>query len=136
MTGLRRFVREARGEMAEAAITLPIVMLAVLALVNLTIAGFASVNAANAANYGARVGSVNRSNPAGVAVAAANQMIANAPVGDYRISASGGGPPGSLLAVTVEWEVPSYMGGLLALFGAEVRDFHGTAVAYFRQEGW
>jgi len=136
MTSLRRFARDARGEMAEAAITLPIVMLAVLALVNLTIAGFASVNAANAANYGARVGSVNRSAPADVAVAAAQRMIANAPIGEYRVAASGGGPPGSLLAVTVQWQVPSYLGGLAALFGADVRDFHGTAVAYFRQEGW
>jgi hypothetical protein len=128
--------RDQRGEMAEAAVTLPIVMLAVLALVNLTIAGFASVNAANAANYGARVGSVNQESPAGVAVAAANQMISNAPIGDYEVTASGGGAPGSLLAVTVHWEVPNFFQGLMSLFGREMGDFSGSAVAYFRQEGW
>lgn len=133
---LRSLIRDQRGEIAEAAVTLPVVMLATLALVNLTIAGFASVNAANAANYGARIGSVNQENPAGVAVAAARQMLANAPVGEYGVSASGGGPPGALLAVSVEWTVPNYFNGLLALFGADIGEFSGTTVAYFRQEGW
>ncbi len=122
--------------MAEAAVTLPVVMLATLALVNLTIAGFASVNAANAANYGARIGSVNQENPAGIAVAAARQMLGNAPVGEYGVSASGGGPPGILLAVSVKWTVPNYFNGLLALFGSDIGEFTGTTVAYFRQEGW
>jgi hypothetical protein len=133
---LRRLLHDPRGEMAEAAVTLPIVMLAALAIVNLTIAGFASVNAANAANYGARIGSVNQENPSGAAVAAANQMLANTPIGDYIASASGGGPPGSLLAVTVSWEVPNYFKGLMSFFGASLDDFSGTTVAYFRQEGW
>ena len=133
---MRKFWRDRRGEMAEAAVTLPIVMLAALALVNMTIAGFASVNAANAANYGARIGSVQRENPAGVAVSAANQMISNAPIGEYKISSSGGGPPGSLLAVTVQWKVPNFFQGLLAFFGGSLGDFSGTSVAYFRQEGW
>jgi hypothetical protein len=122
--------------MAEAAVTLPVVMLATLALVNLAIAGFASVNAANAANYGARIGSVNQMNPAGAAVVASHQMLATAPVGQYGVSAFGGGPPGSLLAVTVDWRVPNYFNGLLSLFGAGVPDFSGRTVAYFRQEGW
>jgi hypothetical protein len=130
------FVSDRRGDMAEAAVTLPVVMLATLALVNLTIAGFASVNAANAASYGARIGSVNQENPAAVAAAAARQMLAHAPVGDYGVSASGGGPPGALLAVSVEWTVPNYFNGLLALFGADVGEFSGSTVAYFRQEGW
>ena len=133
---LRHLLHDCRGEMAEAAVTLPIVMLAALALVNLTIAGFASVNAANAANYGARIGSVNQENPSGAAVAAANQMLANTPIGNYIASASGGGPPGSLLAVMVSWEVPNYFKGLMSFFGASLDDFSGTTVAYFRQEGW
>jgi hypothetical protein len=133
---IRRLLHDTRGEMAEAAVTLPIVMLAALALVNLTIAGFASVNAANAANYGARIGSVNQENPSDVAVGAANQMLANTPIGDYIVSASGGGPPGALLAVTVRWEVPNYFKGLMSFFGASLDEFSGTTVAYFRQEGW
>jgi hypothetical protein len=133
---LRYLLHDPRGEMAEAAVTLPVVMLAALALVNLTIAGFASVNAANAANYGARVGSVSQENPSGVAVVAANQTLASTPIGDYIVSASGGGPPGALLAVIVRWEVPNYFKGLMSFFGASLDDFSGTTVAYFRQEGW
>lgn len=131
-----RFLGDRRGEMAEAAVTLPIVMLATLALVNLAIAGFASVNAANAANYGARIGSVSQVNPAGAAAAASHEMLAHAPVGEYGVSAFGGGPPGALLAVAVDWQVPNYFNGLLSLFGGGVSEFSGTSVAYFRQEGW
>ena len=133
---IQRWLRDRRGDMAEAAVTLPVVLLSTLAMVNLAIAGFASVNAANAANYGARIGSVNQENPSRVAVAAAYQMIANAPVGDYEVSSSGGGKPGVLLAVRVDWCVPNFFRGLLNFFGADVGDFSGTSVAYFRQEGW
>jgi hypothetical protein len=130
------WLRNKRGDMAEAAVTLPIVLLATMALVNMTIAGFASVNAANAANYGARVASVYQENQHGVAIGAANQMLSNAPIGEYEVSASGGGKPGSLLAVTVEWEVPNFFKGLMAFFGGSGEDFSGESVAYFRQEGW
>jgi hypothetical protein len=136
MSHLKRWLCDRRGDMAEAAITLPVVLLATFAMINLALAGFASVNAANAANYGARIGSVSQENPTGVSVAAANQMIANAPIGDYSVSSSGGGDPGVLLAVRVDWRVPNFFRGLLNFFGADIGDFSGTSVAYFRQEGW
>lgn len=136
MRRLMRWLRNRRGDMAEAAVTLPVVLLATMAMLNLTIAGFASVNAANAANYGARVASVYQADQHGVAMGAANQMISNAPIGDYKVSASGGGTPGSMLAVTVEWEVPNFFKGLMSFFGGNGEDFSGEAVAYFRQEGW
>jgi hypothetical protein len=134
--GLRGLASDRRGDMAEAAVTLPVVLLATLALVNLTIAGFASVNAANAANYGARVGSVTQTDSGSAAVSAAHRMLANAEVGQYGVTASGGGQPGSLLAVTVDWSVPNYFNGLLRLFGGDVQEFSGRTIAYFRQEGW
>jgi len=127
-----------RGEIAEAAITLPVVMLAVLALINLSLAGFAAVNANNAANFGARMGSVAQRNPAVLAVASANQSLGVASVGDYnaRVVAAGGGR-GQLLAVQVDWEVPNLFGGLARFFGAETGDtLRGAATSYFRQEGW
>jgi hypothetical protein len=127
---------DGRGDMAEAAVTLPVVLLATFAMINLALAGFASVNAANAANYGARMGSVSQEQPGVVAVAAANQMISTAPVGSYKVTSSGGGQPGVLLAVRVDWSVTNFFRGLLNFFGADVADFHGTSVAYFRQEGW
>ena len=81
MRHIKRWIYDRRGDMAEAAVTLPVVLLATFAMINLALAGFASVNAANAANYGARIGSVSQENPSAVAVAAANQMISNARVG-------------------------------------------------------
>ncbi len=134
---LRRFLRDTRGDMAEAAVTLPAVLLVTLMLINMTIAGFASVNANNAANYGARVGSVTQEGAAAAAVAAARQALSVAAVGDYEVSASGGGPPGSTVVVRVTWSVPNYLVGLTSLFGVSTPDeFSGTATATFRQEGW
>ena len=53
-----RLLHSRRGdEFAETAIVMPLIVLVTIALMNLTMAGFASVNANNAANYGARVGS-------------------------------------------------------------------------------
>ncbi|MDK2981350.1 MAG: hypothetical protein PWQ55_1697, partial [Chloroflexota bacterium] len=57
--------------MAEAAITLPVVLLLTFAMVNLAMAWYAAVAASNAANYGARVGSVSQTSPTVNAVAAA-----------------------------------------------------------------
>ena len=123
---------------AESAIVLPIILLVTIALMNLSMAGFASVNANNAANYGARVGSVHQQGPASAAYAAAQQSISYASVGDYTVSVSGGGFPGSQINVQIGWSVPNIMGGLLDFFGGSDlgADIHGDATAVFRQEGW
>jgi len=133
---LKAFLKDTRAEMAEAAITLPITLLVALAMINATLAGFTSVNAANAANYGVRVGSVVQGGSAGAAASAAHQAISIAPIGEYQVSASGGGRPGSVITVSVDWQFPNYFRGLLAFFGASADDFHGAATATFRQEGW
>jgi len=123
---------------AESAIVLPIILLVTIALMNLSMAGFASVNANNAANYGARVGSVHQQGPAAAAYAAAQQSISYASVGDYTVSVSGGGFPGSQINVQVGWSVPNIMGGLLDYLGGSDlgADIRGDATAVFRQEGW
>jgi len=123
---------------AESAIVLPVILLITIALMNLTMAGFASVNANNAANYGARVGSVHQQGPAAAAYAAAQQSISYASVGDYTVSVSGGGFPGSQINVQVGWSVPNIMGGLLDYLGGSDlgADIRGDATAVFRQEGW
>ena len=130
------WLTDPRAEMAEAAITLPVVMLIAIFMINATMAGFASVNAANAANYGARVGSVTQGGSAGAAIAGSRQTLANAAIGEYRVSAGGGGVPGSTIVVVIEWSVPNYFSGLAGYFGASTDDFHGVAMATFRQEGW
>jgi len=79
--GWRLLFSRRADEFAEAAIVLPLVMLLTMALVNLTMAGFASVNANNAANYGARLGSVTQRGAGAAAYQAAQDAIANAPIG-------------------------------------------------------
>ena len=132
-----RRLRSLQGStMAEAAITLPVVLLAAFAMINLALAGFASVNAANAANYGARAGSVAQTGAVGAALSAANRAVSTAGVGEYRVTASGGGAPGVQISVSVTWQVPNYFSGLAAFFGVGGEDFSGTVRSSFRQEGW
>ncbi len=134
---MRKLLRDRRGELDEAALVLPVLLLISLALVNMAMLGFAAVNAGNAANYGARMGSVAQSNPAGVAIASANQMLAAAPVGTYAVSVSGSGLPGDMMTVQVRYTVPNYFGGLAGFFGVGTpANFTHSATAYFRQEGW
>ena len=92
--------RSTKGSsMAEAAITLPVVVLLTFAMVNLAMAWYAAVAASNAANYGARVGSVTQVNPTVSAVAAAQGRLDAISVGTYAISASGGGYRGAQVNV-------------------------------------
>lgn len=133
-----RLLLSRRGdEFAETAIVMPVILLATMALINLSMAGFASINANNAANYGARIGSVHQQAPAGAAYSAAMQSASANGVGEYSVSVSGGGFPGSQITVRVNWSVPNLMGGLLSLFGGGAgNEIGGFATSAFRQEGW
>lgn len=126
------------SEFAELAVSLPFVTLITFALITLTLAGFAGVSANNAANYGARVGSVRQQGQASAAYAAAMQSIDYARIGDYSVLVSGGGFPGAQIAVQVNWSVPSLLDPLLELVGGTGigPKIKGTAVSAFRQEGW
>jgi hypothetical protein len=138
MSRLRKLLFSRRAdEFAQSAIALPVVVFITLAFLNLTMAGFASVNANNAANYGARVGSVTQSQPGHAAYSAAAQSISHANIGDYSVSVSGGGFPGAQINVVVTWTVPNFLSGIAGLFGGGLNmDFTGTATSVFRQEGW
>jgi hypothetical protein len=108
-----------------------------IAMVNLSMAWFVAISASNAANYGARVGSVSQSSPAGDAVSAAQSRLDAIHIGSYSVAASGGGFRGAQIEVSVNWTVPNYVGGLLAFLGGSSPPiFHGTALSTFRQEGW
>ena len=133
---LHRILNRRGDEFAQSAIAFPMVVLLLIALFNLSIAGFASVNAANAANHGARVGSVYQQNSAGAAYSAAMQSISYAPVGSYQVNVFGGGFPGATIIVTVNWKVPNYIAPILSFFGSRTGDLRGTSVSTFRQEGW
>jgi hypothetical protein len=135
---LRRLLTSRQAdEFAQSAIALPLVVFITLAFLNLTMAGFASVNANNAANYAARVGSVAQSQPGQMAYSAAMQSISHAKIGDYSVNVSGGGFPGAQINVSVTWRVPNFLSGIAGLFGGGLdMDFSGTATSVFRQEGW
>ena len=134
---LRAFVRDRRGEMDEAAIVFPVLLLIAIGLVNMAFLGVAAVNASNAANYGARMGAVAQANPAGVAYSYASQAVQSAPIGSYGIAVSGGGAPGSMITVSVNYTVPNYFAALAGFFGVNMSpDFNGAASSQFRQEGW
>ena len=133
----RRLGNKKGTSMAESAITLPIVLLITLFMVNVSMAWYSANAASNAANYGARVGSVSQTNPIGNSVAAAQSQLAGIGVGSYSVSGSGGGFRGAEITVTVDWSLPSYLGSLLSWFGGtDPANFHGTATSSFRQEGW
>ncbi len=134
---LRFFFGKRGDQFAQTAIVLPVVMLATMGLFDMTMAGFASVNANNAANYGARVGSVTQRGAGSAAYAAALTSISHAAVGDYTVSVSGGGFPGAQINVDVTWEVPNHMATITTIWGGTGNtDLGGTSAATFRQEGW
>ena len=126
------------SSMAEAAITLPVIVLITFAMVNIAMAWYAAVAASNAANYGARIGSVAQSNPQGYAVAAAQARLAATSIGTYSITATGSGARGSQIVVSIDWTVPNYITGMMTLLGGggNQSSFAGTVVSVFRQEGW
>ena len=138
MRKLIRVLFNRRGdEFAQTAIAMPVIVLVTIALMNLTMAGFASVNANNAANYAARVGSVTQQGAGGAAYGAAQTSISHAPIGEYSVAVSGGGFPGAQINVQVDWTVPNFIGGLMSFLGGSFsEDFRGTSVSVFRQEGW
>ncbi|NCP87799.1 MAG: hypothetical protein CO094_08365 [Anaerolineae bacterium CG_4_9_14_3_um_filter_57_17] len=137
MTRFWSRLRSCRAELDEASFVLPVLLLVSIALVNLAMLGFAAMNANNAANYGARMGSVAATNAPGLALAAAKTKAETAKVGSYAYSVSGSDTPGSLMTISVAYTVPNYFGGLISMFGVSMPNtFQGVAQAWFRKEGW
>jgi Flp pilus assembly protein TadG len=127
-----------RGAVAlETAITLPAMILVSLGAANLALAAYCAVAATNAANYGARVGSVSQQNAAGRAIAAAQAHASQTGIGDYSVTAYGGGRRGSQIVVEVHWEFENWFQGILSFMGgSSPGTFTGNTRSTFRQEGW
>ena len=133
-----RLLHDRRGDQfAQTALVLPVIMLSTMGLLDMTMASFAAVNANNAANAGARVGSVTQGGASGAVYEGAAMAISHAEVGEYGINVSGGGHPGASISVRVHWETPNHMASISTLWGS-VSDsqLSGEATASFRQEGW
>jgi hypothetical protein len=127
------------GNMAEAAISMPVVLLILVLALSVTRAGNAAMAARTAADYGARVGAVAGSNPKGYAESAAKASLRQSGMGgDFPVLVlvSGTGQK-SIVIVTVSWSSPTIMSGICSLFGEGCpKEFSGTARAVWRREGW
>jgi Flp pilus assembly protein TadG len=127
------------SEMAEAAISIPVVLMILLFALNVTRAGYAAMAARNAADYGARVGAVAGANPRQYAQSAAETSLRQSGVsGGFTVDAQVTGEgPGEIVSVTVEWRTKTLLAGICTLFGEGCpAEFHGEARAVWRREGW
>jgi hypothetical protein len=136
---LRRFYGDEHGDMAEAAITTPVIVLLMLVIINFGAIMYTAQAAENAANYGARRGSVAQVNAAGEAASAAAYAASQTLLGEYDVHiVAPGGIAGAELGVRVNYRVPNWIGTLGGLFPGLPRGeyFAGSTTATFRQEGW
>ncbi|MBN2084214.1 MAG: pilus assembly protein [Anaerolineales bacterium] len=129
------------GNMAEAAISMPVVLLILVLTLNVSRAGYAAMAARNAANYGARVGAVAGTNARAYAESAAKASLAQSGVGGsgefpVEVLLLGSGRE-TVVSVTVGWSTPTIMAGICTLFGEGCpAAFSGEARAVWRREGF
>lgn len=126
-------------ELLEAAITTPIAILVMLAIVNLGMVVYAQQAVQAAARQGARMGSVAQQCPSCYAVSAARSAISSARIVESPSVAvlAPGGRAGSLLKIQVSGMVPNFLAPLTGLFpGLPGDTFKVSADSTFRQEGW
>jgi Flp pilus assembly protein TadG len=127
------------GSMAEAAVSIPAVLMVLVFGLSVARAGWTAMAARNAANYGARIGAVSGANPKEFAKKAAetslNQSGSNGTfLTDVQVSGTG---PGGVVSVTVDWSSPTILAGVCSYFGeACPAAFSGEARAVWRREGW
>ena len=135
-----RFWKDQSGmEMLEAAITTPIAILVMLAIVNLGMVVYAQQAVQAAARHGARMGSVAQQCPACYASSAAQSAILDAGiVQNASVSVlAPGGAAGSILKIQVSGTIPNFLAPLTGLFpGLPGDSFKVQADSTFRQEGW
>ena len=135
-----RFLKDRSGmEMLEAAITTPIAIMVMLAIVNLGMVVYAQQAVQAAARHGARMGSVAQQCAACYALSSARQAISEARlVQDPSVSVlAPGGSAGSVLRIQVNGKIPNFLAPLTSLFpGLPGDEFSVSADATFRQEGW
>ena len=134
------FLKDQRGmELLEAAITTPIAILVMVAIVNLGMVVYAQQAVQAAARHGARMGSVAQVCPACYAISGARTAIAQAGiVENASVSVlAPGGSAGSILKIEVSGSVTNFLSPLTGLFpGLPGETFQVRADSTFRQEGW
>ncbi len=124
-------------ETIEAAATIPVMLLITAVIVQFGFAVYAQQAVQNAANYGARMGSVAQGCRSCVAQGAAESAAAQAGLISPSVSIlAPGGQVGSVLKVRVTARVPNLIGPLAAFFGGSSSEMTVDADASFRAEGW
>lgn len=135
-----KFLKDKRGmELLEAAITTPIAILVMLAIVNLGMVVYAQQAVQAAARHGARMGSVAQQCLACYAMSGAKSAIAQAGILESASVSvlAPGGSAGSILKIQVSGSVPNFLAPLTSLFpGLPGQTFIVRADSTFRQEGW
>lgn len=120
----------------EFAASVLMVILMFLGMLQFGVYLWASSIVENAANYGARLGSVSQSCPACSASTAAQRALQNQPIlrnATVTILAPGG-VVGSIVRIRVSADIPLFLPAGDTLGLGELR--HVQAEATFRQEGW
>lgn len=132
---MQRLRDKRASELTEAALTFPVVLLVLLAIIQFGIVVYGSQMAKEAARHGARMGSVAQGNAAAVAASAAYQFAKSAlPIGNPHVQIlAPGGVVGTELRIRVSYEIPSLVSGFPGIPPGPYRVF-GEATA--RQEGW
>ncbi len=134
MAALLSFLRSRRAAsgFAQAALVIPLMAILTVAMISFGGAAFVANNAANAANYGARIGSVYQRGAAGAAYSAAMSSVSSQKIGQYSVSVKGGGRPGATITVQIDWRFPNILGPMIGM----PPYFSGQTMSSFRQEGW
>jgi Flp pilus assembly protein TadG len=127
------------AEMAEAAISIPVVLMVLVVAMSIARAGYAAMAARNAANYGARVGSVAGDNAKSYAEQAAYASLKQSGIqGDFSVDAEVWGyGDSSVVSVTVSWSSPTLLAAVCSMIGEGCPDkFSGVQRSVWRREGW
>ncbi|MBN1438040.1 MAG: pilus assembly protein [Anaerolineales bacterium] len=126
------------SSMAEAAISMPVVLLVLMFAINASLAAYTGVAAANAVNYGARIGSVTRENAEQWAKEAVKRAWDQSGAGGaFSYSVLVGERPNGVVMVTGRWSYPTILSGLCEVFGGSCpSNFQGTVTAVYRKEGY
>jgi Flp pilus assembly protein TadG len=122
-------------EVLEAVITLPVMIAILLSVINLSLVVYGKQAVEDAAEYGARMGSVAQSAPAIYASAYAQKSInAKGVVQNPKVTIlAASANAGSLLTVNVSGEIPNVIGEFIPGLPSP---FKVNGQASFRKEGW
>ena len=131
------FLRQTGGDMVEAALTMPLMVLLALVLVNFALVGHARTASQQAAHFGARMGSIAFAGAELQARQSAESVLSGCLCQAQVSHVAATDNPGGEVTVEVQRTVPNYFQSLLSLFGGTLpATFTGTTSATFRKEGW